>query len=167
AGGWRKMGDHIRLGVIADNAGHFYELMLPLAIGAASRRLRREKEYCQANGWEYSKPVTFDDIEALDASYGTALEACKTQVRKIYEEEKERWPDDAGKLMGGVVKMRDSGLRRLRRKLDSTESAAKQTIDDWDAEAAKMNETIRAFEKHADNVKRDAYRQIAAWLNAF
>src|SRR5262249_21173847 len=40
-------------------------------------------------------------------------------------------------------------------------------IDDWDAEAAGLNETIRAFEKHADNVKKDAYRQIAAWMNAF
>lgn len=69
--------------------------------------------------------------------------------------------------MGGIIKMRDDGLRRLRRKLNAIESAAKQTIDDWDAEATKLNETIRAFQKHADNAKKDAYRQITAWLNVF
>jgi hypothetical protein len=167
SGGWRLMGGYIRLGVMADNAGHFYELMVPLAIGAASRRLQREKEYCLKQGWEYSKPITFDDAEALDARYGATLEACKTQVRKIFEEEKENWPADAKKILSGIVKMRDKGLRRLRRKLEPIESEAKRTIDDWDAEAAKMNETIRAFEIHADNAKRDAYRQIAAWLKAF
>lgn len=77
------------------------------------------------------------------------------------------WPDDARKIMGGIIKMRDDGLRRLRRKLNAIESAAKQTIDDWDAEATKLNETIRAFQKHADNAKKDAYRQITAWLNVF
>jgi hypothetical protein len=44
------MDGYIRLGVIADNAGHFYELMVPLAIGAVSRRLQREKEYCLNHG---------------------------------------------------------------------------------------------------------------------
>src|SRR6266508_1921564 len=105
--GWRKMDDYIRLGVIADNAGHFYELRVPLAIGAAR------------------------------------------------------------KIMGGIVRMRDSGLRRLRQKLAPIDSVAKQTIDDWDVEAASLNGTIRAFEKHVDNVKKGAYRQIAAWLNTF
>jgi hypothetical protein len=167
SGGWRLMDGYIRLGVIADNAGHFYELMVPLVIGAASRRMRREKEYCHKHGWEYSKPMTFDDAEALDASYGATLEACKTEVCKIFEEEKEDWPADAGKIMSRIVKMRDMGLRRLRRKLEQIESEAKRTIDEWDAEAAKMNETIRAFEIHAYKAKRDAYRQIAAWLNAF
>ncbi len=167
SGGWRKMDGYIRLGVIADNAGHFYELMVPLAIGAASHRLRHEREHCQKNGWEYNKPITFDDAEALQSRYGLALEACKTNLRKIFEEEKEKWPDDARKIMGGIVRMRDDGLRRLRRKLDAIESAAKQTIDDWNAEAAKLNETIRAFQRHADNAKKDAYRQITAWLSAF
>jgi hypothetical protein len=161
------MKGYIRLGVIADNAGHFYELMVPLAIGAASRRLQREKEHCFKQGWEYSKPITFGDAEALDARYGVTLEDCKTQVRKIFEEEKENWPSDARKMMSGIMKMRDTGLRRLRRKLEPIESEAKRTIDDWAAEAAKLNETIRAFEIHADNAKRDAYRQIAAWLRAF
>ena len=161
------MDGYIRLGVIADNAGHFYELTVPLAIGAASRRMRREKEHCIKQGWEYSKPITFKDAEALDASYGATPEACKAQVRKIFEEEKENWPPGARKIMSGIAKMRDTGLRRLRRKLEPVESEAKRTIDDWDAEAAKMNERIRAFEIHADKAKRDAYRQIAAWLNAF
>jgi len=167
SGGWRKMDSYIRLGVIADNAGHFYELMVPLAIGAASHRLRHEREHCQKNGWEYNKPITFDDAEALQSRYGLALEACKTNLRIIFEEEKEKWPDDARKIMGGIIRMRDDGLRRLRRKLDEIESAAKQTIDDWDAEAAKLNETIRAFQRHAGNAKRNAYRQITAWLSAF
>jgi len=70
-------------------------------------------------------------------------------VRKIFEEEKETWSEDARKIMGGIVRMRDSGLRRLRKKLDPIDSVAKQTIDDWDAEAASLNETIRAFEEHA------------------
>jgi len=153
--------------VIADNAGHFYELMVPLAIGDVSKRVRREKEHCQKNGWEYSKPITFDDVGALHSRYGTALEACKANVRKIFEEEKETWSEDARKIMGGIVRMRDSGLRRLRKKLDPIDSVAKQTIDDWDAEAASLNETIRAFEEHANNAKKDAYRQIAAWLSAF
>src|SRR5262249_7714719 len=108
-----------------------------------------------------------DDAGALDASYGATLEACKTQVRKIFEGEKENWPADTRKIMSGIAKMRDMGMRRLRRKLELVESEAKRTIDDWDAEAAKMNEKIRAFEINADNAKRDAYRQIAAWLNAF
>jgi len=165
--GWRKMDDYIRLGVIADNAGHFYELRVPLAIGAASKRVRRERKHCQKNGWEYSKPITFDDAQALHSRYGTALEACKANVHKIFEEEKETWPEDARKIMGGIVRMRDSGLRRLRQKLAPIDSVAKQTIDDWDVEAASLNETIRAFEKHVDNVKKGAYRQIAAWLNTF
>jgi ribosomal protein S26 len=96
-----------------------------------------------------------------------ALEACKANVRKIFEENKETWPEDARKIMGGIVRMRDSGLRRLRQKLDPIDSVAKQIIDDWDAEAASLNETIRAFYKNANNVRKDAYRQIAAWLNAF
>jgi hypothetical protein len=78
-------------------------------------------------------------------------------VRKIFEEEKETWPDEARKIMAGIVRMRDTGLRRLRRKLDPIESEAKQTIDNWEAEAAQLNRTIRAFEKHAHNVKRNAY----------
>jgi hypothetical protein len=167
SGGWRKMDDYIRLGVIADNAGHFYELMVPLAIGAASRRLRREREHCQKNGWEYSKPITFDDAEALYSRYDTAVEACKDKVRKIFEEENETWPEDARKIMGGIVRMRDIGLRRLRQKLDPIDSVAKQTIDDWGAEAASLNETIRAFENHKNNAKKNTYRQIAAWLMAF
>jgi hypothetical protein len=42
---------YISLGVISDNVGHFYELAVPLAIGVASRRMRREKEYCLKLGW--------------------------------------------------------------------------------------------------------------------
>lgn len=165
--GHRKIDDHIRLGVIADNAGHFYELMIPLAIGANSSRVRREREYCIKQGWQYNKPVTFDDLEALDSQYGLALEACKAQVRKIFEEEKETWPEDARKIMSGIVRMRDTGLRKLRAKLEPIDSVAKATIDDWESEAGQMIKKIRAFEIHVANAKKNAFRRIAAWLQAF
>jgi hypothetical protein len=168
SGGWRRMDEgYIRLGVVADNAGHFYEMMLPLEIGTASRRLRREREHCQRQGWEFSKPVNFDDAEALKSRYGTALDSCKNQVRKIFEGEKDTWPEDARKMVFGITRMRDIGLRRLRRLLEPTASEAKRTIDDWIAEAELSNQTIRAFDNHVQRAKRNAYRQIAAWMTAF
>jgi len=165
--GWRLMDGYIRIGVIADNAGHFYEVRVPLAIGELSRRVRREKAHCEKQGWEYTKPTTWDDLRELDSRYSKALDACKNEVRKTYEEEKDKWPPEARRRMGGFAKMRDSGLRRLRRKLEESDSAAKETIDNWDAEAAQLNKMIRAFEIHAAMAKRAAFRQIAAWLDAF
>jgi hypothetical protein len=165
--GWRLMDGYIRIGVIADNAGHFYEVRVPLAIGELSSRVRREKAHCQKRGWDYTKPTSWNDLRELDSRYSKALDACKEVVWKIYEEEKDRWPPEACRMMGGFPKMRDSGLRRLRRNLEESDSAAKRAIDDWDAEAVQLNKTIRAFEIHALRAKRDAFRQIAAWLEAF
>jgi hypothetical protein len=165
--GWRLMDGYIRIGVIADNAGYVYEVRIPLAIGALSRRLRREKAYCEKQGWEYAKPTAWDELNELKSRYGKTLESCKEKVAKIYEEEKDSWPAAARRRAGSITRMRDTGLRRLRHKLEGTDSAAKQTIDDWDVEAAQLNKKIRSFEVHATKTKKDAYRQIAAWLGAF
>jgi len=165
--GWRLMNGYIRLGVIADNAGYFYEVRVPIEIGALSGRLRRERNHCEKRDWEFSKPVSWDDLEGMKSRYGKALEACKSKVRKIYEEEKDAWPPEARRRIGGITKMRDTGLRRLRRKIEETESAAKKTIDDWGDAAAQLNKMIRSFEIHAARAKEDAFRQITSWLDAF
>lgn len=173
SGGWRLIDDEhgkrIRIGVISDNAGHLYEIAVPWKIAALSARRRREKAHCEKNGWEYDKPESWDDLEALDARYGRDVEACKMAVREIYKREKERWPERARKMMSGIVRMRDAGLKAIRAALerDYSESEAIDLIYRWEGQSKLLNETIRAFEIHAANVKRDAYRQIAAWMEAF
>ncbi len=174
--GWRLIGDRdrgrIRIGVIADNAGHFYEIAIPLRI-ALNRRQRREKEHCEKNGWIYDKPETWKDLADKDSCYGKKVEECKSKVREIYEQEKEKWPVKARRMMGGFPggfpKMRDTGLRGLRRLLEreTFQSEAIGVIARWEGNSLLLNQTIRAFEAHATRAKENAFREIAVLLDNF
>lgn len=167
SGGWRLMEDRIRVGVLADNAGYFYEISIPMAIGLLNRETRKDIMWCQSKGIEYTKPLTWYDLFDLDSRYGLALEECKRKLRIIYEREKETWPPRARKIMGGIVKMRDTGLNELRRLIEPIESQAKSLIDEWIATSEKLNRQIRAFEAHATAAKLNAYREVIAWMKVF
>lgn len=108
--GWRDMGDYVRIGMLADSAGGFWELCLPYDLSRNQDRKfikRLEAQGC------IDRPMLRDIrlIRDVQRKMDDHLEACKIDLAGV---DKTAWPDEARAIMAGVVKMRAGGLRRLR-----------------------------------------------------
>lgn len=157
--GWRLLEDAIRIGVLADNGGNFYEIRLPLLI--AGHEFRREAEFF---GVDYFKPLTFEDAEILQSTMDAQLERCKESLRAVYLKEKQQWPEEARQIWIGLTKMRAGGLRRLHAVLKGHLTEAELILAEWIEDHAKQSSTLRAFQQRALASKQDAFRKIAHWL---
>jgi hypothetical protein len=153
SGGWRLMGDRVRIGVIADNAGHFYEIARPFDF--ASREDRKAVEPKQKDARR---------LDLLAEQIGDCVESCKGALLAIFKRNKATWPQSAQQIMLGFTKMRQGGLERLR-----------PMLEEWDQEAASLlwklalildflGHKKRALEIEWARAKEDGYNQIAAWI---
>lgn len=162
--GWRRFDDRIRVGVVADNAGHFYELSVPLL--AASRERRREARFVtQTLGREYAKGQTWLDLADMDSKIGLRLEACKTALRAAFAREGDMWPDEARRMMAGIVKIRDAGLKRLLSLLSGHHTESELILREWLADGFLLRQARNTFCKKAVRARNDAWNKIAAWLS--
>ena len=160
--GWRLFEDRIRIGVIADNGGNFYEIAEPLVI--AGRERRRESAYFTGLTGAYGKPLDHSSAEDLQGRLDARLEACKAALLQHYAEEQDQWPEHACQMMRGLTKMREGGLMRLQTALAGYSTAAEVTLCEWREDHAQMRRTLNVFQFRAMASKRDAYRKVAAWI---
>lgn len=153
SGGWRVLGDRVRIGVLADNAGYFYEIAIPLNF--AGREDRKAIE-----------PKTKDirRLILLSEQIGDCVENSKQALLTSYHRNKNLWSEDARQMMLGFTKMRQGGLARLREKLEAAdiESASllwkMELILDW------LHHKKRALELQWAQLKEEIYKQVAAWI---
>jgi len=116
SGGWRVFYagpengsghvDRVRVGVIGDNAGHFYEIAVPFDFTSREDRKRVEPK---------SKDIR--RLILLSEQIGDCVENCKRALLPLYECNKASWTEEARTTMKGFTKMRQGGLARLREKL--------------------------------------------------
>jgi hypothetical protein len=162
AAGWRKLDDRIRLGVLTDNAGYSYEISLPMDMSTSLERHQRRNR--ERKGLVDRKLCTWSQLIEQTEKIGQAVEDCKTDLRAVFESNKEMWPEEARQSMQGIVKMRQRGLIRLREQLEGYDAEACALLDDWKAEDDELAHWKRVFELFAGAAKDDAYRKIAVWL---
>lgn len=157
--GWRNMGDGIRIGVLADNAGDLHELRLLYDLTSASDRkfIVRLKTQGISN-----LPLPRDPraIQVTQRKMDDRLEACKIDLAGV---DRSEWPGDARQMIAGVVKMRAGGLRRVRRALFKA-GISYEFLEDWyfwhDAHLRRM----RAAQIDWIASRNYLYRCIASWI---
>jgi hypothetical protein len=153
SGGWRVLGDRVRIGVMADNAGHFYEIAIPFDFtGREDRKCIEPK----------SKDIR--RLILLSEQIGDCVENCKQRLKTIYDRNNGNWPQAARESMLGFTKMRQGGLARLSEKLAGADPEADclllnlSLILDW------LHHKKRALELEWAQLKEEIYKQISAWI---
>jgi hypothetical protein len=153
SGGWRLMGDRVRVGVLTDNAGHSYEIAMPFDFSS-----RADKKCIEPKKKDVRRLVL------LSEQTGDCVENCKQALKAIYDRKKDQWPEEARQTMLGFTKMRQGGLERLREKLEGTDLEAASLlwklalIIDW------LHHKKRALELEFAQLKEEVYKQVAAWI---
>jgi hypothetical protein len=101
--GWRLINNRqdLRIGVLCDNMGKTIELRLPIEWKTGTSRKLVKHTYCFQ---------TFRDLISLDERIGHALQSCKDDLKELFPS-----------LPLGFVKMRQSGLMKLLRQLETPE----------------------------------------------
>lgn len=152
--GWRKAEDGVRIGMVWDGQ-RAHELYLPFNLANRSERKQIER----FGETEVTRDVR--QIWEMQAIQDAGIEACKERLRST---DRSDWPQEAREIMGGVVKMRAGGLRRLRRKLYEA-GIVIDWLEEWHARHAELAKRIRRGQIRIDATKRAIYRNIAAWLS--
>ena len=153
SGGWRLLGDRVRIGVLADNAGHFYEIAIPFDFSGREDRKALE-----------SKEKDIRRLMLLSEQIGDCVENCKQALLPAYQRNKSIWPEEARQMMLGFVKMRQNGIRRLREKLEGFDLEIAsllwklELILDW------FQHKKRALELEWAQIKEEIYKQVSAWI---
>lgn len=161
--GWRAFEDRIRVGVIADSGGYFYEIAMPVI--TAGRAARKDREWVEAKlGRSYDKPLSYHDAEALQARIGAGVEQCKSALRLHYAAEGSLWPEEARRSYLGLMKMREGGLRRLRELLKGAQTEAEVTLSLWDEDNAPLQRKLTAFHERTLRMRQDVWRKVSAWV---
>ncbi|HKX27509.1 MAG TPA: hypothetical protein VJ302_07445, partial [Blastocatellia bacterium] len=160
--GWRLLEDRIRIGVIADNAGHCYEISVPIMM--ADHHQRREREFVEARGREYRKGIDWFDLTEMDSAIGNRVQGCKDRLRELYRSEQDRWPGEASRLMAAIDRMREGGLQKLSTLLASSELESAGHLATSLAEIEALKRVRDRWSAKANRSKRDAYRQISVWI---
>jgi Putative transposase DNA-binding domain len=151
--GWRVMaeGSYLRIGMLTDSAGRTVELRLPL-VGLSKMRLLRLKRPYELTSWA--------DLIAIDEQLGNAVEACKAALRELLPA-----------LPPGFVQMRQSGLRKLLRELDTlgieddtVRERVRGALLTWDAYDLKLMHRKVNFQGRVLRRKGFLYQNLAAWL---
>lgn len=153
SGGWRVMGDRVRIGLLADNAGHFYELAVPFDFAG------REDRKCIE-----PKKKDIRRLSLLSEQIGDCVENCKQGLKAIYDRNKDQWPEEARQSMNGFTKMRQGGLERLRALIEEHDREASSLL--WKLEAILdwLHHKKRALELEWAQLKEEIYKQLSAWI---
>lgn len=162
--GWRLLDDEhgrrVRIGMIADNGGNFYEITIPWEIGG--RHARRNRRFLERKGDVYVTDWTqkFD----LDSEIGQRVQKCKDNLVVQFAEEGHLWPTEAREMMRFIDKMRDAGLYRLMELLRGTNTEGFLTLSMWDEEVKALRREAAVFDRMANNCKKAAFEKLAHWL---
>lgn len=158
--GWRNMGDGIRIGVLADNAGDLWELRLPYDLTRARDRkfIARLREQNLGD----DSPLARDPrvAQEMQSEMDARLEDCKVDLAGV---DRSAWPDKARAAMAGIVKMRAGGLRRVRRELQEA-GISYEFLEEWEWWYETDLRRLRAAQIDWIRSRNYLYRLIAVWI---
>lgn len=160
--GWRHLEDRIRIGVIADNMGYYYEISVPILI--SGREHQREAAKAAKQGREWNKGLSYWDLIEFEQEAGTCVERCKSALMDAYIAEGQSWPKKAQQMMNKTAfdQMRDEGLRRLMALLP--QCRGKEIIQQWEREMEPIRRRQLAFTNRINRIKKDIYPKLAHWI---
>jgi hypothetical protein len=161
--GWRKIGDYLRIGMLADSDGNSFELRLPLIASTSKTRRGNEHIYNRDKSFDETIPESYYEALNLDERIGLLVEGVKEQLRASLPTS---LPHDIQLSVNQLTKMRQGGLVRLLRSLEH-EGIAEQSqnqIREWLAENDKLRRRKTALETRLLNRRRWIYGNIAAWI---
>jgi hypothetical protein len=159
--GWRLFPDRIRIGMLADNGGNFYEFSVPLSL--INRKNKRTAEFIKNKGGDYV--TNWFDLDTLSKQIGDLIQTTKDSVKKQYETESDRWPDVAKEMLPHLTKMRDKGLSKLYELLKYSQTEAEITLKLWQEDILILRKRYKRFSKTAISSRNDAYKKLAHWLS--
>jgi hypothetical protein len=137
--GWRKCGDHIRIGMLVDSHGQAVELRWPFAAPGRSRH----------NGTDWRE---IDDVWAPQISF--ALMEAKAAALPLLS----RRPAPQVWERTGA-----SGLRRILRECGEND-AVRPVLSAWEAKDTALRRRQQGMRTHLARYRTWIYRQIAQWL---
>lgn len=157
--GWRDMGDYIRIGLLADTAGDLREFRLHYDLTRNKDRKFIERKIARGET-ECPMPRDVRLIRDMQRKMDERLEACKIDLAGV---DRSAWPDEAKKVMAGIVKMRAGGLRRIRREL-FTAGISYEFLEDWHFWWETNLRRYRAAQIKWIARRDEIYRLIADWI---
>jgi hypothetical protein len=134
--------ERIRVAALYDGHG-WHEVHVPLDLTGVRDAKAGRKISPQAS-WD------------VEDQLGTLLQKCKEDLAKV---DRTNWPKDALQLWQGHVKMREKGLRNLRRALANA-GITVSAIEDWHKEHAVLFSRGRHIETKLVAARTHAYRNL-------
>jgi putative transposase len=155
--GWRVCDTGLRVAVVTDGR-YAWELRVPWDMAGANLR-RRQRHYARY-GAVPETTGSWRELWQRQHEMDLCLETCKAILASC---DQTTWPVEARVAMGQLVKMRASGLRRLRQTLAAA-GIIVAALDDWAATHAVAWRRMRASQLHLLRARTHLYRHFADWV---
>jgi hypothetical protein len=156
--GWRVGAEGLRIAVLSDGQGHYWELALPWHM--ENRNTTRRQALYQRHGATLDTTGSWRQLWTWRTAIDEQLEACK---QALHDVDHTHWPAEAQGMWTGHLKMRAGGLRRLRRALWQAGDII-QPLEEWHAWHSTQMRRYRGSELRLTRARNSLYRLVTDWI---
>jgi hypothetical protein len=146
--GWRKMGDYLRVGMLADTEGREIELRLPIE-GTETARTR----------W-LDLPGTRAELILLQKEIDELKDQAKSKLSAL---EKEGLPEECQQMLSGLQKFGRRALIKFKELLPEGDET-RALLENWHAENDRLQRKFNIGMERLTRRKIWLYENIAQWL---